>query len=77
MIQYKLKWAKVVAGAVLVEGTDEAFENLNDLHQAIKAMHIYTGEPYELKPIKKGSGITYLLNPKTATQFIITWVAGK
>lgn len=73
MIQYKIKWTKLRNGRLEQGSVSEPFDTYQDAYHAIKMMHQYAGEFFELRKIGKKKGAVHLHNPKTQTQFIIFW----
>lgn len=77
MIQYKLKWARLVNGRIQAAQSDLPFDSYQDAKHAIKLLHSYNGEPYELEKVLQAKGFVQFHNPKTQAQFVITWTVVK
>lgn len=73
MITYKLKWIRVRKGKLEQGSAADTFESYQDAYHAIKAIHSYAGEVFELKKIGQKKGFVQFYNTNNQTQFVITW----
>lgn len=76
MIDFKLKWAYSTKNGLVTKQAKEPYDTFQDAYRTIKAMHEFSGEPYELKKVQTGKGYSQFLNQRTGVNFVIFWTTG-